>query len=386
MLLRLQRVARADGALYIAIAEAGAERAHLFQAISKTPSIPARVIAVDASDASTPEQLCRQLLPRQSQRTNAGSTADAVLAMLDAQRQRGGRTMLVVHDAHVLTDESLEFLNHLTQSGGLHALLLSDKQISERARRLRIACRRFEVVDGQAQPEGDEPILIDRLPEPVINDHHQTEPAEESPAPTDLGVTPTTTAVHAPFPYGRLVAVASAALFAGLILGWFGHQRFQGTPEAPGQPAQTRNLSEPYQLIVPPPFIQPRIAILPTTPQPTGNTPAEGVESPLSPEHLTGTAWLLAQNPEHYTVQLLAMGDRAGLQWALDTYGDVPGVHWYRAAMDDGSERFVLLYGLFNSHSKAMQAVSSMPDALHSTSPWVRSIRLLQAQAAVPQD
>lgn len=85
-----------------------------------------------------------------------------------------------------------------------------------------------------------------------------------------------------------------------------------------------------------------------------------------------GLAWIKAQSPSHYTIQLarskdidwiLAMAAKKKLEHTLVQY----------STYADGEEWFQLIYGSFASRAEATEALKQLPEGFEKWSPWVKS-------------
>jgi energy-coupling factor transporter ATP-binding protein EcfA2 len=84
-------------------------------------------------------------------------------------------------------------------------------------------------------------------------------------------------------------------------------------------------------------------------------------------------SWILAQNPSHYTIQILGVRDeKAVLKFV--------GKHrlWNQAAYFQsdykGKNWFSLLYGLYPTRKEALSAKEKLPEEIRKLSPWIRKM------------
>lgn len=109
--------------------------------------------------------------------------------------------------------------------------------------------------------------------------------------------------------------------------------------------------------------------------------PAAGL--PLSSERLRATRdQLQLKASSGLTIQLLLSDDDDlnKIEKILRTqdYADLlPGIYLYRAEVS-GRQRWHLLYGRFDSKSKALDALAALPDKVRSQRPYLRSISAFQ--------
>jgi DamX protein len=85
--------------------------------------------------------------------------------------------------------------------------------------------------------------------------------------------------------------------------------------------------------------------------------------------------WLLSQDPDHYTLQLMALRDEAAL---LDLFRDVeagqPLAHFQTLRRDEVFHAMV--YGSFASRAEAEAA--QLPPGIGRITPWIRKFRGVQ--------
>jgi len=116
-------------------------------------------------------------------------------------------------------------------------------------------------------------------------------------------------------------------------------------------------------------------------PEPVTNVP---VAEPASPSSLVPTAsgdWLSQQNPDYYTVQLLASPNPETLDRFIDRHA-LSGALGRVASERDGSKWYTLVYGSYPTREAAKAAINDLPPSLRESSPWVRRIGDIQALAA----
>ncbi len=93
--------------------------------------------------------------------------------------------------------------------------------------------------------------------------------------------------------------------------------------------------------------------------------------------------WLGRQNPRQYTLQLMSSTARSDALGVLDRYPLDP--HAICAYKKDETQRYMLLYGVFENRTAAQQAVSALPGELRQNKPWIRRIRAVRSQLSVNQ-
>jgi DamX protein len=93
---------------------------------------------------------------------------------------------------------------------------------------------------------------------------------------------------------------------------------------------------------------------------------------------LRDAAWLRAQNPQSYTLQLVAGNNIETLRQFMREHqlkNQLAVIETTR----DGKPWYVLLYGLYADKQQAIDARSKLPAALLRAEPWVRDLHSLQA-------
>ena len=93
-----------------------------------------------------------------------------------------------------------------------------------------------------------------------------------------------------------------------------------------------------------------------------------------APTPLRDTAWILAQDPSRYTVQIMAVRDLADLRrFARKGRVDLE-LAYYRVARK-GQPWFILVGGVYEDRKAAAAAVRGLPDSLRRNSPWIRTMK-----------
>ena len=87
--------------------------------------------------------------------------------------------------------------------------------------------------------------------------------------------------------------------------------------------------------------------------------------------------WILNQNPDLYTIQLLATVDRDLLVKFVDRNNLVDRVAFFHR-YHNGGDWYSLIFGLYPSWSEAMKTLKDLPEYLTKASPWVIRINSVQ--------
>lgn len=129
-------------------------------------------------------------------------------------------------------------------------------------------------------------------------------------------------------------------------------------PEAPMEP-----VPPPSPAPAPEPAPPPQPAPAPPRPAPTeapSATPRDGL-------------WLQAQNPSHYTLQLLGSHDKQAVLQFLNQHRLNDRGAWY-ASEHQGRPWYVAVYGIYPNRAEASAAAATLPPAVQALKPWPRSI------------
>ncbi len=96
-----------------------------------------------------------------------------------------------------------------------------------------------------------------------------------------------------------------------------------------------------------------------------------------------GKIWLLAQNPEDYTLQLLATNDEDLMRAYLDKH-QFSGEVAYFAFQRDGKQWYAAVYGAYPEKSQAQNAVATLPPGVGKSPPWIRQFGGIQKLIKAP--
>ncbi len=87
--------------------------------------------------------------------------------------------------------------------------------------------------------------------------------------------------------------------------------------------------------------------------------------------------WFLEQNPWHYTIQLLGSAKQKPLDKFIKRHKLKDKASWFKTRRY-GKDWYVLVYGVYPSEKNARQALTNLPDALRTSSPWPRTLGSVQ--------
>lgn len=104
------------------------------------------------------------------------------------------------------------------------------------------------------------------------------------------------------------------------------------------------------------------------------NVPAALGDHESTPLDMTnGLSWIRAQNPDHYTLQLLSSSTEEGVKAYLREQAIGAQARYIRTSTPQG-ERFAVLYGTYASYELAQAAVAALPAPVRAGDPWIRRI------------
>ena len=116
------------------------------------------------------------------------------------------------------------------------------------------------------------------------------------------------------------------------------------------------------------------------TEEPAPIIPVEEASTPVAseiPSGINGPRWLRAQNPNHYTLQLMTLSRVQGGADLIRRQSEPGEFAMYPLARGD-KLMYVVTYGVFSSQSAAEQAGRSLPGELSSIKPWIRPFSNVQ--------
>lgn len=87
--------------------------------------------------------------------------------------------------------------------------------------------------------------------------------------------------------------------------------------------------------------------------------------------------WLLDQDPNRFTLQLLSLSSAERAVAFMNRQSSPSEFAWYQMQRDDKT-LYVITYGVFSSQSAAQAAVAGFTGELASIKPWVRPLNLVQ--------
>ena len=100
---------------------------------------------------------------------------------------------------------------------------------------------------------------------------------------------------------------------------------------------------------------------------------------------LQDEAWLLGQDPSHYTVQLTGTHDRDAALSFVRTHALEDKAAWFRTRHKD-RDWYVVVTGVYSEREQAQAAIRTLPAGLKQQGPWARTFASIQASVAVTSE
>ena len=87
--------------------------------------------------------------------------------------------------------------------------------------------------------------------------------------------------------------------------------------------------------------------------------------------------WLLQQNPNYWTLQVLGARDPETLVKFIKQYQLHDDTAWYQTELS-GKPWYVLVYRFYTDKDIARQSIQRLPEGIRKSSPWVKSVAAVQ--------
>lgn len=140
------------------------------------------------------------------------------------------------------------------------------------------------------------------------------------------------------------------------------------------QPDQTARSSESTTKMAK--VEEPATEITPSTSETAPSPGKETIEQ--STNGIRQGSWILAQNPNNYTIQLLGTGNEKLLVALIKRLKLTDGAAYYKNSHFD-KPWYALTYGTYSSVSEANDAINNLPDELLKGQPWIRKFGDIQS-------
>ena len=88
-------------------------------------------------------------------------------------------------------------------------------------------------------------------------------------------------------------------------------------------------------------------------------------------------AWLLAQNANSYTLQLVATSSKDSATQFIRKHKLLSRAAYFQYRRD-GKRWFSVVYGMYPTRSQAKKAIASLPKAIRKSEPWIRQLKDIQ--------
>jgi DamX protein len=133
------------------------------------------------------------------------------------------------------------------------------------------------------------------------------------------------------------------------------------------------------------------------TPPPTSQTPAHETPAPAAPtasmpvvshppsgtdhvgSNIKGAGWIATQDPQHYTLQLIAAGNEAAVVDFIRRHHLEPEAAYF-ARDRNGKPWYTVIYGSFGDREAARTALGRLPAAVNQATPWIRRFEDVQTR------
>ena len=252
----------------------------------------------------------------------------------------------------VVADEAVE--EQVSDEGeGLEELVLDDGEGVEE-----LVLEEFDgstsVDDSGVDAGSDDSIAVDGSDDFVLLDD---EPSEQEPVVREAKAGRTVTSAEVtetPEPVGAVPEPVKKAAVVAAVAAPVVVEAAKKTAEPPGKPAAAP------------------VAVVP--PEQPESVPAKAKVDALG---LYGREWVLARQPNHYTIQLLGTRTRAEVERFVKK-----NTLTTSAAVVESSRRrkpwFSLFYGDYRNYSQAKSALKKLSKGLAKHSPWIRKFKKLQ--------
>jgi septal ring-binding cell division protein DamX len=94
---------------------------------------------------------------------------------------------------------------------------------------------------------------------------------------------------------------------------------------------------------------------------------------------LKNNQWVLQQNPNHYTLQLVAGRQKQTITNFIKKY-ELTGTLVYFSSKRNGNIWHNLTYGVYPDRKSVTQAINKLPTRLSETKPWIRQMKTIQSE------
>ena len=110
--------------------------------------------------------------------------------------------------------------------------------------------------------------------------------------------------------------------------------------------------------------------------KPAPGKPAANAGTPVASE-IKREDWVWQQRPDNYTLQLASLLSEDEVLQFIQANKLETGVAYMKVVID-GTTRYNIIYGVYNTYDQARRAIKTLPANLQQDKPWVRNFGLLQ--------
>ena len=143
-------------------------------------------------------------------------------------------------------------------------------------------------------------------------------------------------------------------------------QTQESLPETTPEPEITEDSAAAPEVVEVPVAAPPVTAVKPVVPA-----------AAQAPELFKDASWLLRQNPERYTLQMLTLSSRQRAVQFINRQQNQEEFALY-SWQREGARLYVVTYGVFSGSDAARRTAESFGGEPGRINPWVRSMRLVQ--------
>lgn len=151
----------------------------------------------------------------------------------------------------------------------------------------------------------------------------------------------------------------------------------QGVPAAPAEQAPLPHAATPGVGASPAPRTAPAAPAVPHQAKRGPTHPPAG--KPAAGGKVKDAAWVLDQDPKHFTMQLMATQAPATVQRFVQRHPADSGKFAQFQTESRDKTWHVLVYGQFTSRTEAEARAKRLPPGLHGVKPWIRPFKDVQA-------
>lgn len=123
--------------------------------------------------------------------------------------------------------------------------------------------------------------------------------------------------------------------------------------------------------------IKEKEATAPTEKVNTSPVKADRTTDPQTLNRFDKTEWLMTQNPNRYSLQLLGAYTLSAVQEFIREQGSLNDFAYFKTEHNN-RDWYVVVYGLYRNRGSAIAAIEELPKDLQALTPWARTVRSIQ--------